>query len=142
LGKHKKIKKKKAAGIPNRGSVLAIVEKTAGDICLSLGMRLAYVDSYQNEDVIISVFIDKPGGVTLDDCVKVNRELGDVLDVELDVTVPYRLEVSSPGIDFIYPESKELEKKVGNEVEICVEDPGGKRKKKKTINSFGENILK
>ena len=46
---------------------------------------------------MMRVFIDKPGGITLDDCAKVSNHLGRVLTVE---NVPYeRLEISSPGID-------------------------------------------
>ena len=46
---------------------------------------------------MMRVFIDKPGGITLDDCAKVSNHLSRVLTVE---NVPYeRLEISSPGID-------------------------------------------
>ena len=48
----------------------------------------------------LRIYLDKPGGVTLDDCATVSREVGTILDVE-DV-IPggqYTLEVSSPGLD-------------------------------------------
>lgn len=48
---------------------------------------------------VMRIYIDKPGGVTLDDCVTVNRHIGDLLDVGLGDIGPYRLEVSSPGTD-------------------------------------------
>ncbi len=133
MGKHKKKIKKKSVHFPGRESVLAKVETVTRDICRTSGMKLAFIESSQREDFIISVYVDKPGGVTLDDCVAVNRELGDVLDIELDVNVPYRLEVSSPGIDFVYPDYENLKKNTGNHFEIRTLDPGGKRKKTKGL---------
>ncbi len=47
---------------------------------------------------ILRIYIDKPGGVTISDCERVNRELGRILDVEDFIDHPYMLEVSSPGL--------------------------------------------
>ncbi|HJU05722.1 MAG TPA: ribosome maturation factor RimP [Nitrospiraceae bacterium] len=48
---------------------------------------------------IVRVFIDKPGGVNLDDCEQVHVSLGHALDVADPIPHAYRLEVSSPGLD-------------------------------------------
>ena len=45
------------------------------------------------------LFIEKEGGVTIDDCQRVSREVEAILDVEDPITGPYTLEVSSPGLD-------------------------------------------
>jgi ribosome maturation factor RimP len=50
-----------------------------------------------NREKIVRLYMDKPGGVTLDDCVSVSRQLGDLIDIEVDGLGSYRLEVSSPG---------------------------------------------
>ena len=47
----------------------------------------------------LRIFIDKPGGVTIDDCQKISRECEVVLDVENVIRTQYVLEVSSPGLD-------------------------------------------
>jgi len=47
----------------------------------------------------LRIYLDKPGGVTLDDCATVSREVGTILDVEDVVPTAYVLEVSSPGLD-------------------------------------------
>jgi len=47
----------------------------------------------------LRIFIDKPGGVTVDDCQKISRECEVVLDVENIIRTQYVLEVSSPGLD-------------------------------------------
>lgn len=49
--------------------------------------------------VLLRVFIEKEGGVTLDDCGRVSREIEAVLDVEDPIPYSYILEVSSPGLD-------------------------------------------
>lgn len=48
---------------------------------------------------VVRLFVDKPGGVGIDDCQRVSRELGDVLDASGLIEEAYDLEVSSPGLD-------------------------------------------
>lgn len=48
---------------------------------------------------ILRLYMDRPGGVTLQDCQRISEELGDHLDVEDFIGHPYHLEVSSPGLD-------------------------------------------
>ncbi len=48
---------------------------------------------------VLRVYIDKPGGVTLDDCARVSHQVSGVLDVEDPIHSHYDLEVSSPGIE-------------------------------------------
>jgi ribosome maturation factor RimP len=47
----------------------------------------------------LRLFVDAPGGVTIDQCASISRTLSTVLDVENPISGAYRLEVSSPGID-------------------------------------------
>jgi ribosome maturation factor RimP len=47
---------------------------------------------------LLRVFIDREGGVTIEDCVRVSRELSRILDVEDVIEHPFALEVSSPGL--------------------------------------------
>jgi ribosome maturation factor RimP len=48
---------------------------------------------------VLRLFVDKAGGVGIDDCQRVSRELGDVLDASALIDTAYDLEVSSPGLD-------------------------------------------
>ncbi len=60
--------------------------------------ELVHVECFtSNRDKILRLYIDKPDGVTLDDCVTVSRQLGDLIDVHIEEIGSYRLEVSSPG---------------------------------------------
>jgi ribosome maturation factor RimP len=76
------------------------VARLAEPLCRMEGMDLVHVE-YQREPggLTLRVYLDKPGGVTLDDCVDISRQLEDILDVHAPDAPPYRLEVSSPGLD-------------------------------------------
>ena len=51
------------------------------------------------ESALLRIFIENEGGVSIDDCTNVSRQIGAALDVEDIIPVAYILEVSSPGID-------------------------------------------
>jgi ribosome maturation factor RimP len=74
------------------------VEALAGPLCASENLELVHIE-YQREagGRILRLYIDRPGGVALDDCVNISRQLNDLLDVYLDNIGPYNLEVTSPG---------------------------------------------
>ncbi len=67
---------------------------------------------------VLRIFIDKPGGVSLDDCVRVSRSIEDVLDVEDMIPHRYRLEVSSPGLDRVLKTESDFQRFSGRRVRI------------------------
>lgn len=77
-----------------------MVVRLADPLCIAERLELVHVE-YQREPggLTLRVYIDKPGGITLDDCTIVSRQLADILDVHWPDGPPYRLEVSSPGPD-------------------------------------------
>ena len=62
--------------------------------------------------------IDKPGGITMDDCEIVNRALGDLLDEHDFIEESYILEVSSPGLGRPLKKERDFARSLGEEVEI------------------------
>jgi ribosome maturation factor RimP len=73
---------------------------------------------------MLRVFIDKPGGVTHEDCAEFSRELGTILDVE-DI-VPgnsYLLEVSSPGLDRKLFRPADFERFTGSRIKLTTRNP-------------------
>ncbi|MDQ1331299.1 MAG: ribosome maturation factor RimP [Thermodesulfobacteriota bacterium] len=83
-----------------REDVIDKIIQFAGPLCESEGMELVHVECQRETGGrIIRIYIDKPGGVTLNDCTLISRQLSDMLDVNLDTNWAYSLEVSSPGID-------------------------------------------
>ena len=67
---------------------------------------------------VLRLYIDKDAGVTIDDCVRVSREIGDLIDVKEAVTQEYTLEVSSPGIDRPLRKEKDFIGAVGKKVKV------------------------
>lgn len=64
------------------------------------GMELVHVQYLARQrSPLLRVYIDKPGGVTLEDCQRVSRQAGVLLDVADVISDRYVLEVSSPGLD-------------------------------------------
>ena len=68
----------------------------------------------------LKVFVDKPGGVRVEDCERASRELGDLLDVARLIEGGYDLEVSSPGLDRILRKEREFRWAVGRPVRCWI----------------------
>ena len=63
-------------------------------------------------------YIDKPGGISIDDCEKVSRRLSDLLDQEDFIEDAYIMEVSSPGLGRPLKKEKDFRRSLGEEMEI------------------------
>ena len=66
----------------------------------------------------LRAYIDKPGGITIDDCEMVSRRLSDLLDEEDYIEESYTLEISSPGLGRPLRKDKDFSRSIGQEVEI------------------------
>ncbi len=66
----------------------------------------------------LRAYIDKPGGITIDDCETVSRRLSDILDEKDYIEDAYILEVSSPGLGRPLRKEKDYKRSLGEEVEI------------------------
>lgn len=93
-------------------------------------------------DWYLRVYIDKPGGVTIDDCETVNRALSAKMD-ELDfVEDAYILEVSSPGLGRTLKKERHFLKSIGQEVEVKTYKPIDKEKQFVGIlESYEEGVI-
>ena len=72
----------------------------------------------EGSDWYLRIFIDKPGGVEIDDCQLVSEQLTAVLDAKDPIPDKYFLEVSSPGIDRPLKKDKDFEAAYGTKVDI------------------------
>ena len=76
------------------------VQEIAERVAIDHGLELVHAEVAGPENKpIVRVFIDKPQGVTHEDCAKVSLHLGTILDVEDFIHASYTLEVSSPGLE-------------------------------------------
>lgn len=66
----------------------------------------------------LRAYIDKDGGITVDDCELVSRAFSDLLDKEDFIEDSYILEVSSPGLGRPLKKDKDFKRNIGNEVEL------------------------
>jgi ribosome maturation factor RimP len=79
--------------------ILDRVRVIADPILSNQGMELVELE-YRREGKgwVLRLYIDKEGGVTVEDCSRASQEVGRSLDVEDFISTPYTLEVSSPGL--------------------------------------------
>lgn len=91
----------------------------AEPLALSEGLELIHVECLKmHSRWVFRLFLDKEGGVTLDDCTVISNQLGDILDVHDLSRGPYTLEVSSPGLDRPISRDRDFEKFKGAKVKI------------------------
>ena len=77
---------------------------------------------------VLRLTIDKEGGVTLEDCSRINQEVGRTLDVEDFILTRYHLEVSSPGLDRPLKNEKDFVKYQNRLIKVKTFDPIDKRR--------------
>ncbi|WP_109432247.1 ribosome maturation factor RimP [Aggregatibacter segnis] len=77
----------------------------------------------------VRLFIDKEGGVTVEDCADVSRQVSAVLDVEDPIADKYNLEVSSPGLDRPLFTLAQYTRYVGQEIVVHLRIPVADRRK-------------
>ena len=106
------------------------VEQLAEALVASEGMELVDLEyRRQGRRWMLRLFIDKDGGVTLDDCASISRELGDLLDVKDVIPQAYVLEVSSPGLNRRLRKKEDFSRFAGQKVKLQFVAPlDGRRK--------------
>ncbi|MBS9777794.1 MAG: ribosome maturation factor RimP [Gammaproteobacteria bacterium] len=109
----------------------------------ALGYELVGVEYHPNSvNALVRIYIDKEGGVNLEDCVAVNEQVSGVLDVEDPITSKYTLEISSPGLDRPLFNLKDFERFIGSQVKIRVSRPVERQRNfKGEILAVEENII-
>jgi ribosome maturation factor RimP len=91
---------------------------------------------------MLRIVIDKPAGVTHEDCASLSREVSTILDVEDAVPGSYTLEVSSPGLDRKLTRMADFERFTGSKVKLTTRDPlNGNRHFEGRLASFSEGRL-
>ena len=91
---------------------------------------------------LVRVFIDKEGGVTIDDCAYVSRELSRLLEVEDFIEHAYMLEVSSPGLTRPLKKRRDFERSRGKLCRVVTATPiEGKTEFKGIISQVRDEVL-
>jgi|SRR5208282_1292089 len=107
------------------GFELARVQEIAERVAASLGLEVVEVEMRgAGKARMLRIFIDKPVGVTHEDCANLSREVGTILDVE-DAAPggSYVLEVSSPGLDRKLSRAADFERFTGSRMKVTTRNP-------------------
>lgn len=119
------------------------LEKLATDVCERHGVYI-YNTEYKKEgsEYFLRLFIDKDGGVTIEDCENVSREISPLLDDLTFIKEAYIFEVSSPGIDRALTRDWHFEKVMGEEIEIKLFAPlDGKKEISGVLTGYSDGII-
>jgi ribosome maturation factor RimP len=124
----------KPFSLETQALLVSRVSALAESLCDAEGMELVYVEFLREPaGRVLRIYIDKPGGLSLDDCVTVSRQLGDILDVDLEDVGPYSLEVSSPGLERPLWKARDYDRFKGRNAKIKTRVPVENQKNFKGI---------
>ena len=115
----------------NREAINEIIERVAA----REGLELVHWETVgPRNHFVLRIFIDKPGGVTINDCERVSHQVGTLFDVEDLIPNQYTLEVSSPGIERGLYKRADYERFAGSRVRLRTMEPiNGQRNFKGTL---------
>ena len=111
---------------------------------VNLGYELVDLELGQVHDstILYALYIDREGGVNLDDCTHVSRMLGALLDVEDPVPGHYHLEISSPGLNRRLSRPKDFQTRIGETIKVILLKPlAGRRRFKGILLDFQEDPM-
>lgn len=99
-------------------------------VLMAEGLELVDVEyKKEGKNWVLRIFIDKDGGVTVEDCQKVSRLTGDLIEVEETIATHFNLEVSSPGLDRVLKREKDFLKFKGRQIRLHSLSPIDNRRK-------------
>ena len=102
------------------GQITDLIES----ILLELGFELVDVDYLSEHGKwVLRIYIDKAGGVTIDDCARISWELGDLIDIKDIVRHKYVLEVSSPGLNRPLKKEADFDRVIGKKIKVKMKMP-------------------
>ena len=105
-------------------SIAGRVQEIAERVAIDHGLELVHAEvAGPANKPIVRIFIDKPQGVTHEDCSEVSVHLGTILDVEDFIHASYTLEVSSPGLERGLYKRADYERFAGHEAKLKTRQP-------------------
>lgn len=125
-------------------SIADRVREIAEDVAIDHGVELVHTEVAGPENKpIVRIFIDKPQGVTHDDCSEVSLHVGTVLDVEDFIHSAYTLEVSSPGLERGLYKREDYERFAGQQAKLKTQKPidGQRNFRGRLLGLDGDNVI-
>ena len=126
-----------------REDYVAKTEKIADPICKELNFELVDVEFVKEAGTnYLRVYIDKEGGITVDECEIVSRRMNDILDEQDFIDESYIFEVSSPGLGRTLKKDKDFKRSLGEEVEVKLfKALNGQKEMTAFLDDFDENTV-
>ena len=101
------------------GTLVGKIREVALPLCQAENAELVHVEvGPGSNEKMVRIYIDKPAGITMDDCVSISRQLGDLIDIHIERIGSYRLEVSSPGPNRPLNQKKDFHRFTGEKIKI------------------------
>lgn len=127
----------------DRDSIVRNVLSLAGPLVDEAGFELVDMElAGRPGSYILRLLIEKPDGVTIDDCVAINRELSCLLDMEDPIPSRYTLEVSSPGLDRPFKTERDYQRALGKWVKVVsVDGDGGSVTRVGCLQGIGDGTV-
>lgn len=124
-------------------SVARRIEALMDPLCTAENVEFVSVELLSDSGgALVRICIDKPGGVNIDDCAHMNRQIGDLMDVHFEEMGAYRLEVSSPGPKRILNKSVDYDRFSGHRIKLEVKEPiQGRRKFTGLLQGICEDVV-
>jgi len=119
------------------------VEELVEPVLSAEGLELVDVQyKKEGKNWYLRVFIDKEGGITVEDCQKVSGPIGDLIEIENIVSSEHILEVSSPGLDRPLKTEKDFLRFKNRKIQVTTFSPiDSQRNFKGSVVNFIENTL-
>lgn len=97
----------------------------------------------EGKNYFLRIFIDKPSGIDINDCEKVNDGINDLLDTADYIKDSYFLEVSSPGIERVLRKDEHLKQNIGNKINIKLfkKDENNNKEYNGILKDFTNDII-
>ena len=108
----------------NREEICSRINTLVQPVLVSMRLELVEIEFKRSgREAVLRLFIDKEGGVALDDCAELSRELSLLLDIEDFIPCEYNLEVSSPGLDRPLRSADDYRRFSGRQAKLVMREP-------------------
>jgi ribosome maturation factor RimP len=126
-----------------RQTVVSKIEEIAERVARSEGIEVVEVElKGGGRNQLLRISIDKPEGISHNDCELISQQVGTILDVEDVLPGHYTLEVSSPGVERKLLKPKDFERFQGKKVRITLHEPvENQRNWEGTLAGFSEGVI-
>ena len=140
--KNKAKNRKKYNAEIKTSDIIKQVEKLAEPVCLAENIELVHIEYKKTDNKTLCIYIDKEKGINIEDCVLISRQIGNLLDINLDLDQSYNLEVSSPGSRRPISKQADFKKFAGNSITLYTSYANaGKKKIKGILKGISDGIV-